>query len=121
MIRTNYIFDSTITAESFNFILAFEMVNNSKVQLSNKNGLPNLFLDQDFSDVTLVCADNKKLQCHRAVLAASSSFLRELLRTTTQQNTYLYFGRIREGELLSLLEYIYLGQCSVEKENLCYF
>ena len=98
-----------------------KMLTISKVQISNLNGLPNLFLDQDFSDVTLVCADNKQLQCHRAVLAASSSFLRDLLSTTTQQNTFLYLGRVKEGELLSLLEYIYLGKCSVEKKNLASF
>ena len=97
------------------------MLTISKVQISNLNGLPNLFLDQEFSDVTLVCADNKQLQCHRAVLAASSSFLRDLLSTTTQQNTFLYLGRVKEGELLSLLEYIYLGKCSVEKKNLASF
>ena len=96
---------------------------NHQIQIFNpnysKNGLGSqLFLDPEFSDVTLVCSGNKQLPCHRAVLASSSSFLRELLSSSIQQQTFLYLGRVQEEQAQSLLEYLYLGQCQVQKESL---
>ena len=77
-----------------------------------------LFSDFDFSDVTLVCADNHHLPAHRAILCASSSFLRELLYDSQQQRTFLYFGRVEQEDMMTLLEFIYLGACSVQRSRL---
>ena len=77
------------------------LMENDPIQIFHPNFPENSFaskllLDTEFSDVTLVCADNKQVTCHRAVLASSSSFLRELLLTSKQQNTFLYLGRVQE-------------------------
>ena len=77
-----------------------------------------LLSDCDFSDVTIVCADNQHLPAHRAVLCASSSFLRELLYDSQQQRTFLYLGRVQHADLRALLEFIYLGVCSVQRNRL---
>ena len=77
-----------------------------------------LILDFDFCDVTLVCADNQHLPAHRAVLCASSSFLRELLYDSQQQRTFLYLGRVQHEDMRNLLEFIYLGSCSVQRSRL---
>ena len=77
-----------------------------------------LFCDPDFSDVTLVCADNQHLPAHRAVLCASSSLLRELLYDSQQQRTFLCLARVLQEDMRTLLQFIYLGNCSVLKTRL---
>jgi hypothetical protein len=39
----------------------------------------NLFEDEDFTDVTLVCDDDKQIKAHKVILSASSSFFRKIL------------------------------------------
>ena len=36
--------------------------------------------DKEFTDVTLVCEDGQQVEAHKVILAASSPFLKELLR-----------------------------------------
>ena len=71
--------------------------------------------DHDFTDVTLVCADGHQVTCHRAVLAASSPFLRGLLYQSLQhQKTFLYLGvRVEVDEVEALLDLIYLGSTNL--------
>ena len=76
-----------------------------------------LFTDSDFSDVTLVSADNPHVSAHRAVLSATSSFLRSVLFESCQQNTFLYMGMIDFKVLQSLVEFIYLGHCSIDSDK----
>ena len=77
-----------------------------------------LFSDSDFSDVTLVCGDNQHLPAHRAVLCASSSFLRQLLYDSQQQRTFLYLAPVSYEDMRSLLEVIYLGSCTLPRHRL---
>ena len=78
--------------------------------------------DQDFTDVTLVCADGHKVSCHRAVLAASSSFLHRILFESPQQRTFLFLGvRVEVQEVEALLELIYLGSTNLEEARLSAF
>ena len=74
----------------------------------------NLLSDKDFCDVTLVGSDNRQVHAHRAILCACSSLLRNLLQDSLQQSTYLFLGQVHYEELQALLQYIYLGHCSVQ-------
>ena len=76
-----------------------------------------LYADSDFSDVTLVCGDNQHLPAHRAVLCASSTFLRQLLYDSQNQRTFLYLGPVPFEDLRSLLELMYMGSCYVQRER----
>ena len=51
-----------------------------------------LHRDNDFTDVTLVCNDGQRLDCHRSVLATSSEFLRRLLVQSDQKQVLLFLG-----------------------------
>ena len=44
--------------------------------------------DQDFSDVTLACVDGEQVEAHKFILASSSLFFLNLLRTHTSLNLY---------------------------------
>ena len=68
--------------------------------------------------MTLVCVDNQHVPAHRAVLCGSSSFLKELLYDSQQQRTCLYLGKVHHEDLKPLLEFMYVGACSVLKKRL---
>ena len=51
-----------------------------------------LWQDLELSDVTLVCNDGQRLDCHRSVLATSSEFLRRLLVQSDQKQVLLFLG-----------------------------
>ena len=91
----------------------FEILSNTSL-LVHKLG-EQLLGDPDFSDVTLVCRDGQQIPAHRAVLSRSSMFLRQLLYDSLQQNTFLYLGSVKYRDLVALLNFIYLGSCTVSK------
>ena len=74
--------------------------------------------DSDFCDVTLVCADNQHLPVHRAVICSGSNFLRELLFDSQHQRTFLYLGNVQLQDLRPLMEFLYLGSCTVNRSRL---
>ena len=78
-----------------------------------------LFKDQDFTDVSLVCGDGRQVSCHRAVLAAASPFLRQLLYETLNQATFLFLGvNVGLKEVEALMELVYLGKVSLLEARL---
>ena len=77
-----------------------------------------LLNDSDFCDVTLVCADNQHLPVHRAVICSGSNFLRELLFDSQHQRTFLYLGNVQLKDLRPLMDFLYLGSCTVERSRL---
>ena len=76
-----------------------------------------LFSDTDFTDVTLVSKDGLHISVHRAVLCASSLFLRALLLESLQQNTFLYLGPVDHQVLEVLVEFVYFGRCKVPRSR----
>ena len=89
-----------------------------EIKLENRNqGIgQNLFADQDFSDVTLVCTDKRLLTVHKCILSASSIFFRTLLYESIHQTTFLYLGGFHYRDINLLVQWMYLGHCEVEEE-----
>ena len=71
--------------------------------------------DADFADVTLVSGDNQHVAAHRAVLGASSPFLRRILFESLQQRTFLYLGQVDRQAVEALVQWLYLGKCQVDR------
>ena len=46
----------------------------------------NLLLCQDFTDVTLVCEDNKQVKAHKFILSASSDVFKDILQQNPHQH-----------------------------------
>ena len=76
-----------------------------------------LFKEELFTDVTLVSDDMLPVKAHRTVLYAASPVFKQLL-TMQQGNPLLYVKGSTEGELRSMLEFIYLGETQVKEEHL---
>ena len=66
---------------------------------------------QKFADVTLVSEDRIEFQAHRAVLAACSPVLRNLLH---DGSSHIHLTGVTQQELQALLEFIYLGKTIID-------
>ena len=71
------------------------------------------------TDVTLVTEDGKRLEAHRLILKASSPTFRSILNktnignSTTMASTLIYMPGFVHEQLVSVVEFIYLGKTKV--------
>ena len=106
----------------------FEM-DPEKLQLNRKNfnedisaALGLMRHEEDFTDVTLVCKDDIPVRAHRVILASASSFFKSaLLRRKVERQRILYLGGLTAAEVESALDFLYLGEVSVVKEEVASF
>jgi len=73
--------------------------------------------EKDFFDVTLACDDNQ-IQAHKVILSACSPFFRNVLRRNPHQHPLLYLKGVKYSELLSVLNFMYMGEVNVAQEEL---
>ena len=55
---------------------------------------------RNVTSVTLVCEDNQQILCHKVVLAASSSIIKDMLRSSS--HSHLYFWGVKARDLARL-------------------
>ena len=87
---------------------------------SIKNLLKTLLKGSDFTDVTLTLSDDKDKQIpgHKAILGGSSSFFRNLFQQNAASNLVVQLKGVNSKNMNSIMEFVYLGQTSVNKEDL---
>ena len=73
--------------------------------------------EKDFFDVTLAC-DDSQVQAHKVILSACSPFFRNILRRNPHQHPLLYLKGVKYKELLSVLNFMYMGEVNVAQEEL---
>ena len=71
-----------------------------------------------FSDITLICEQNKQLKAHKVILGACSTFFRNILAHLPQHPSYLYLDGMSYQDLRDAVRFMYLGEVRVEKKNL---
>ena len=101
----------TLKMENFNFTWR-EFNENSC------NTIRKLFEDKQFSDVTILSEDGEEMKLHRAILASSSAFFRNVLSKINQSDPLIFLKGIQSKELLSIVRFMYLGQAEVAQEDL---
>ena len=74
--------------------------------------------NSDFTDVTLACDDQSQTTAHRVLLAASSSFFKEILSKQKNTNLLVYITGVKSRDLNGLLNFIYHGEVNVYQEDL---
>ena len=72
----------------------------------------------DFTDVTLACDDQSPITAHRVLLAASSSFFKEILSKQKNPNLLIYMRGIKSRDLNGLLDFVYDGEVNIYQEDL---
>jgi len=80
-------------------------------------GFRELREEKDFFDVTLACEDNQ-IQAHRVIISACSSFFKTVLRRNPHPHPLLYLKGVKYRELLSILNFMYVGEVNVAQEEL---
>ena len=81
------------------------------------------FLASDsFTDLTIICDDQKKIRSHKNVLSASSSILKNLLEVEDNPNlsrsSVLYLKGIHSEDMKSVLQFIHTGASVVTTERI---
>jgi hypothetical protein len=83
--------------------------------------LADMFYDEMFTDVTIVCDDNVEYQAHKAVLSSASVFFKQLLDNTKNKNTILYLKGTSGDIFKHIKTFIYLGSVNIPQQNVEYF
>ena len=73
--------------------------------------------EKDFSDVTLVCAD-QQVEAHRVILAASSPFFKKVLRKVQHSHPLIYMKGVKFSDMEAVLSFVYHGEVNVAEEDL---
>ena len=73
--------------------------------------------EKDFFDVTLACDDNQ-IQAHKVILSACSPFFRNVLRKNPHQHPLIYLKGVKHKELLSVLNFMYVGEVNIAQDEL---
>ena len=74
--------------------------------------------EKEFCDVTLVCEDNQQFEAHKVILSASSSLLRDLLKSTNHSHPLLYMWGVKTRDLANVVDFIYNGQVEIYQSDL---
>ena len=74
--------------------------------------------DTDFTDVTLACEDNKQVEAHKVILAASSSFFQNVLKRNKHAHPLIYLKGMKYEDLLAIIDFIYEGETNIFQDNL---
>ena len=81
----------------------------------------NLNADTEFTDVTLVCEDDKQIDAHKVILSNASTFFRRILVRNPHQKPLLYLKGFSYEEVNSIIEFIYLGHTEICQDNISRF
>ena len=73
---------------------------------------------KDFADVTLACEDGQQVEAHKVILAASSPFFQNLLKTNQHPHPLIFMRNVSFENLGAIIDYLYLGEASLLEENL---
>ena len=77
-----------------------------------------VFNDNTFADVTLVCDDQIQIPAHKLVLSACSPILKDLLLSNPHSHPLLYLGSVKQQELKSVLQIMYLGETTIHQKRI---
>ena len=82
------------------------------------NTIRNLLDDTQFTDVTLVSDDRKRIRAHKVILNSCSQFFKDILTETSSEDPLLFFKGIKHNELLAIVKFIYVGTTEIAQEDI---
>jgi L-rhamnose mutarotase len=74
--------------------------------------------EQDFSDITLTCDGDTRIEAHRVILAGSSNFFSRVLKQQQHPHPLLYMRGMTAGQLSAVVDFIYHGEANIYQEDL---
>lgn len=82
-----------------------------------KTGFHELLRREDFVDVT-IAAEGKLIQAHKMVLSICSPYFKNIFKTNPCQHPVVFLKDVTHKELAGILQFMYLGEVSVQQEEL---
>ena len=73
--------------------------------------------DNDFADVTLVCADGKQVAAHKVILTSSSPVFWNILCENRHAHPIIYMKDVSSIDLLAILDFIYCGKTYIAEKK----
>merc|ERR1719186_955847 len=86
-------------------------------ELSRNRRYKNLREDNDFTDVTLVCNDDKQIKAHKMILSCFSPFFKKMFLNNPHPQPLVFLKGVDLPDLDAILDFIYIGEANVEQEN----
>ena len=66
----------------------------------------------------MACEDGQQVEAHKAILASSSPFFKELLMKNKHPHPLVYMRALRSEDLVAMVDFLYFGEANVFQENL---
>ena len=79
--------------------------------------LQHMLVSTEYSDVTLVCADNVKLKAHKVVLSSCSPLLKAKIDEANNGEVEINLKEIDNIEMKLMLKFMYLGNAAIQEER----
>lgn len=79
--------------------------------------LNSMYTSPDFTDVTLVCDEQKQLSGHKVILSCCSPVLKKIIQNNPHPYPLIYFRGVKYETMQSLLNFVYLGKASMSQDN----
>ena len=107
----------TILVQKSKFKYNMEVLKWPQAQHSNHIGnmLQNLRNFGELADVTIVCDDDIQIKAHKAILSTFSPVIKKILNSLQQTDSVIHFAGVDLKEVVSILEFMYLGQTVITK------
>ena len=80
--------------------------------------LQDLVTEGNFADVTLVSDEQIQIPAHKIVLSACSPVLKNLLLNNPHSHPLLYIRGVKQQELQSILQFMYLGEATINIDHI---
>ena len=74
--------------------------------------------DDDFSDVTLACADGFQVSAHKVILASSSPFFMNIFKMNKTSHPFIYMRKMKSEDLVAIVDFLYYGEAEIDQERL---
>ena len=78
-----------------------------------KSMMKELMMNEDFSDVTLVTEDKRKIKANVNILSACSPVFKDILTKGKNTNQIMYLRGVQFSEMESILQFIHLGEATL--------
>ena len=77
-----------------------------------------LMINEDFSDVTLVTEDKKQIKANVNILSACSPVFKDIFKKEKNSSTIMYLRGIQFSEMEPIIQFIYLGEVTLNYERI---
>ena len=77
-----------------------------------------LLCDNNFTDVTLACDDDKQINAHKIILSSCSPFFERLFMKNSNKDLLIYLKGVTFSDLELVMRFVYLGEAEIDQLDL---